>query len=256
MPLVLVLHAEDERVADAVTAQAWRSEHFDFWQFDRRCDDHDLRGRPLHVCGDEAIANQIAIRTQRLAKRRNGASAVSWFGRLLALHRALHDVARPLVLADLDHAHDTWQWTLRLDPDAPVLVQVAALLHGIDRLAIETDVRLEPTAPDDRVIEAERGRRGARLARALLAGAKVPAIIADEACALIAGHERSPAGRAVGDADALSFLSLSSPGYLASHGPAQAEEKVTQTFARMSPGARRWLAEVRLPSFVRNLCGS
>ena len=83
------------------------------------------------------------------------------------------------------------------------------------------------------------------------AGAPTAALRA--ACELIAAHERSGATAAItaiNDADALSFFSLNSPGYLAYFGPHQTAKKVAYTLARMSPAARHWLAGLRLPRFV------
>jgi hypothetical protein len=67
-------------------------------------------------------------------------------------------------------------------------------------------------------------------------------------------HERAsdaPALRALNDADALSFFSLNSPGYLAYFGAARTAAKVAYTLARMSGPARRELAALRLPQLVR-----
>jgi hypothetical protein len=74
--------------------------------------------------------------------------------------------------------------------------------------------------------------------------------------ALIANHERTGEGaaiRAVNDADALSFFSFNSPGYLAYFGEDQTARKVEYTLARMSAPARTHLRELRMPGFVRRL---
>lgn len=261
MSLALVFHEPGDDTRDALQAATWRADAFDFWAFDRRADDLVARGEPLHVvvAADEReiIHQQIAIRTQRLADTRNPESATAWFSCLLAEHAALHDVAKPLVRADLDHALDTWQWSLRLDPAARAAVQVAALLHDIERLASEADARIEHRAADYQAFKDAHARAGAELARDVLARAGVPREIAEHACALVAGHERpdaSPELRAVNDADALSFFSLNSPGYLAYFGSEQTARKIAYTLARMSPAARRWLPAVRMPRFVRERC--
>jgi Domain of unknown function (DUF4202) len=248
----------------ALTAAAWRDDGFDFWAFDRHLDELVARGEPLRVAVDvgdardaQAIARQIVTRGQRLAPRRNAATAGAWFDRVLDEHRALHarhDLARPLVRADLDHAIDTWQWTLRLDPAAPRAVQLAALLHDVERLASEAGARIEHLAADYQAFKDAHARTGARLARALLARAGVANELAGEVAALVAVHERAsdaPALRAINDADALSFFSLNSPGYLAYFGAAQTAVKVAYTLARMSGRARRELPALRMPRVVR-----
>jgi Domain of unknown function (DUF4202) len=243
---------------DALTARAWRDDGFDFWAFDRRLDELAARGEPLRVtapAGEAAeIAREIAIRAQRLRPRRNRASAGAWFDRVLAAHRALHDLTRPLVRADLDHAIDAWQWSLRRDPDAPAAVQLAVLLHDIERLASEADARIEHRAPDYQAFKDAHARSGAQIARGVLERAGVATELAGEAAALIAVHERAseqPALIALNDADALSFFSLNSPGYLAYFGPDRTAAKVAYTLARMSRAARRELAGVRMPRAVR-----
>jgi hypothetical protein len=258
MPLDIELTAAAPGAPEVLTAAAWRDDRFDFWAFDRRLDELAARGEPLRVSAPAALApailSEIRTRAQRLAPRRTAQTAGAWFDRVLDAHRALHDLDRPLVRADHDHALDAWQWAVRRDPDAPARVQLAVLLHDIERLASEADARIEHLAPDYQAFKDAHARAGAAIARGLLTGAGVAAALADEVGALIAVHERpgdEPALRALNDADALSFFSFNSPGYLAYFGPARARAKVAYTLARMSPAARRELAALRLPAEIR-----
>jgi hypothetical protein len=235
-----------------LTAAAWRAETFDFWAFDRHVDVLAARGEPLRI--EPEIVDEVALRTQRLVGKRNAASDTVWFGRALTAHRVRHDTTKPLVQADLDHALDAWQWALRLDPDASAAVQLAALCHDIERLASEADLRVEQHAANYQAFKDAHARAGAKLARDLLAAAGVPAAVIDEACSLVEVHERagdSAEVRLVNDADALSFFSLNSPGYLAYFGVEQTAKKVAYTLARMSPAALPWLARIRMPAEVR-----
>src|SRR5512135_3562544 len=113
MAIAIEFHAPGSSHPGALTTEAWHSDSFDFWAFDRRVDELFARGEPLHVIASArevpALRRQLAIRTQRLAARRNAHSNSAWFTRALVEHRALHDVVKPLVLADFDHALDTWQ---------------------------------------------------------------------------------------------------------------------------------------------------
>lgn len=244
--------------SDVLTATAWRDDRFDFWAFDRRLDVLVARGAPLRVSAPPelapAVLSEIRTRGQRLAPRRTAATAGAWFDRVLAAHRALHDLDRPLVRADYDHALDAWQWAVRRDAGAPRAVQLAVLLHDIERLASEADARVEHLAADYQAFKDAHARAGARIARGVLAQAGVPDALADEVCALIAVHERpsdDPALRAINDADALSFFSFNSPGYLAYFGPDRTAAKVAYTLARMSEAARRELPALRMPAAVR-----
>jgi hypothetical protein len=258
MPLDLELTPATPSAREVLTAAAWRDERFDFWAFDRRLDALVARGEPLRVSAPAALApvilSEIRTRGQRLAPRRTAQTTGAWFDRVLDAHRALHDLDRPLVRADYDHAIDAWQWAVRRDPEASAQVQLAVLLHDIERLASEADARVEHLAPDYQAFKDAHARAGATIARDLLAHAGVAGALADEVGALIAIHERpgdGPALRALNDADALSFFSFNSPGYLAYFGAAQARAKVAYTLARMSPPARRELAALRLPAEIR-----
>jgi hypothetical protein len=242
----------------ALTLAAWRDDALDFWAFDRRLDALDAAGGVLQLVAPAADApaflGEVAIRAQRLQPRRNRASEGAWFDRVLHEHRALHDLGKPLVRADLDHAHDAWQWALRLDRDAPAAVQLAVLLHDLERLASEADARHEHLAADYQAFKHAHARAGAVMAGALLGRAGVPRALVDEVCALVAAHEHPGAAaglRAINDADALSFFSFNSPGYAAYFGPAQTAKKVAYTLARMSDGARGQLPALRMPAGVR-----
>jgi hypothetical protein len=257
-PVSLVVRHADSVPDGAITAAAWRDDGFDFWAFDRRLDELVGRGAPVVVAAPageaRALVGQIATRGQRLAPRRNAASQGAWFDRVLDDHRALHDLGKPLVQADFDHALDAWQWTLRLDPEASAAVQLAVLLHDVERLVSEADVRIEHHAVDYQAFKDAHARAGARIAHAVLARAGVARALADQVAALVAVHERAhgdAAIRAINDADALSFFSFNSPGYLAYFGAAQTTAKVSYTLARMSERAGRELAALRLPQLVR-----
>jgi uncharacterized protein DUF4202 len=265
-PTLKVEAYDCEAPPGALRAERWRAPGFDFWAFDHRADDLAAAGRPLPVAGPWAelprLALEVAGRCQRLFGRRNGASAGTLFDRALVRHRALHDLAQPLAQADYDHSLDVWQWALRLDPDASLAVQLAALFHDVERLAPMNPAT--PATPETPAIIERRepatgygdfkeahARGSARLAGELLAelGAGEPLCRRIEA--LIAGHER-PAGGSdaerslLADADALSFFSLNSPGYADWFGPEAARRKVAWTLARLSPCGRRRLAAVGL----------
>jgi hypothetical protein len=237
--------------ADALFAGGARG-----WQIDRALDGAAALALAARDTGD-AVAT--LTRLQRLCDRRNAASATAGFARALARHRALHDLERPLVRADYDHALDAWQWLLRLDGDASAAAQLAALLHDVERLGSEADARLEQRAPDYDRYKRAHARRGAELVRALLAPLPLDPVTVERAAALVAAHDQPAAADApaeltlVNDADALSFFSLNAGGYLDYFGPAQARKKIAWTLARLSPRGRQRLAGVRLRDDVRAL---
>jgi predicted metal-dependent HD superfamily phosphohydrolase len=239
----------------------WESQNFNFYEMDWRLDTLAGQGRgpfAVDVLGAPGelprAAGEILTRCQRWMDRRNEASRDAIFDQVLIRHRDVHDLAKPLVRADYDHALDTWQWTLRLAPDADLAVQLAALFHDVERLASEADARVEHHAADYQAFKDDHAARGAELAAALLARAGIEAGARERAARLIAAHEHSPqpgdpdaaALSLLNDADALSFFSLNSAGYLDYFGPEATRRKVAYTLRRLRPEARRYLDGLRL----------
>jgi predicted metal-dependent HD superfamily phosphohydrolase len=188
--------------------------------------------------------------------RRNGAIPDEVLTRLLARLRDLHPADKPLVQADYLHALDAWQWTLRLDPGAGAAVQIAALFHDVERIFTEAESRSEQNVSDYDGYKARHAARSAWITAALLREEKIDSALAERVVALIAGHDQH--GRVEGDsdavlledADALSFFSLNSPGYLGYYGEEQTRRKVEWTFARLSHRGREALAGLELPPEV------
>lgn len=245
----------------SLSVQDWETPSFNFYRFDSRMDElaEHAGGGPfaLRITGEPArlpgAALAILTRCQRLVGRRNERSRGTLFDRVLAKHRALHDLEKPLVRADYAHALDVWQWTLRLAPMAGLSVQLAALFHDIERLISEAEARVEHQAADYQAFKDAHAQRGAEMADETLAEAGIDEPTRRRAGRLIAGHEHPPAAEhsdadlaLLNDADALSFFSLNSPGYMDYFGPEATRRKVVYTLARLRPAARRWLRQVRL----------
>ncbi|MFP5288277.1 MAG: DUF4202 family protein [Thermoanaerobaculia bacterium] len=234
-----------------LTAEEWESPRFPFYEFDARLEEMELPrlGLAAETGRLPGMALEVLTRCQRLIGRRNAASSGPLFDRALERHRALHDLTRPLVRADWAHALDVWQWIIRLDPGAGLGVQLAALFHDVERLVSEADARIEHRAGDYQAFKDEHARRGAEMADRALEQAGIDAATRSQVARLIAGHERSsddPDLALLNDADALSFFSLNSPGYVDYFGPEAARRKVAWTLARLRPEARRRLSGVRL----------
>jgi hypothetical protein len=236
----------------SLTAREWESPRFPFYELDARLDAlaDQAGGGPwrLDLAADRdrlpGMALEVLTRCQRLVGRRNAASSVPLFDRVLERHRALHDLGKPLARADWAHSVDVWQWVIRLDPDAGLAVQLAALFHDVERLVSEVDIRIEHQADDYQAFKDEHARRGAGMADEALAAAGVDAGTRDQTARLIAGHEHGFS--LLSDADALSFFSLNSPGYMDYFGPETARKKIVWTLARLRPEARERLGTVRL----------
>lgn len=204
-------------------------------------------------------AMQVLTRYQRYLPLRNAASRTASFDRVLALHAALHDVSKPLVRADFDHALDVWQWVLRLDPTASLDVQLAALFHDIERLESEAERRIEHYAHDYQAFKNAHARGGAKRAYEVLCRAGEAPETAERVAQLIELHEvphggeREPLLTLLADADALSFFALNSPGFIDYYGSAHTLRKIAYSLGRMSARAQRLLAGVRLRRDVAEL---
>ncbi|HEX8255430.1 MAG TPA: DUF4202 family protein, partial [Thermoanaerobaculia bacterium] len=252
--------AEDERLsATTLYASQWQRDDFDTWAFDVAIDEQARDPFTLRIADDGASAAfplEVLNRCQRHIERRNRHSQGQLFTRVLRKHRALHDLEKPLVRADYNHALDVRQWLLRLDPDASLALQLAALFHDVERLVSEADVRVEHLAADYQSFKDAHAAKGAEMAMATLAEAGVGESVRSRVAELIAKHERPTDDADVAllnDADALSFFSLNSHGYASYFGPEQTKKKVAYTWNRMRDGARAKLATVRLRADVREM---
>ncbi|MDF2698396.1 MAG: hypothetical protein K0S65_6780 [Labilithrix sp.] len=202
------------------------------------------------------IAGEVLTRYQRLLGRRNRASSAPLFNVVLNAHESLYDESVPLSKADLDHALDTWQWMLRLHPEAGLAPQLAALFHDIERLESEPRERMEHRVPDSQSIKDTNMRRSAERVVSLLVGAGVDADTAERTRNIVFCTERragDPEVLLLDDADALSFLSLNSARYIDYFGVAQTRRKVAYTLSRLGPRARQKLDRVRLRPDVERL---
>ncbi len=267
-PSVEVSLTRDSRAPGDVVVDAtkWHSPTCDLYTFDETVAarlEHGARTLDVRSRSDEVArdALEILTRYQRFVARRNGSSNTSVFDAVLDRHRALHDLAKPLVRADYDHALDVWQWALRLDPEASLSTQLAALLHDIERLTSEADARVEHRATDYGAFKEAHARGGVEAARSVLHAAAIDGDKRDEILWLIAHHERpvsEPSARAralstLNDADGLSFFSLNSPGFVDYFGLDHARRKVKYTLARMSAHARARLGRIRLRGDVARI---
>lgn len=242
----------ETRAPRAGERSVWVSTEPDWFELDRAVGE----GKVVLVLSGRGSAlarttRDVLVHYQRLLPRRNRASR--GFDEILRRHLAAHDLDKPLVRADYDHALDVWQWVLRLSPEASQAVQIAALFQDVERLWSEPDVRLEQHAPDYQAFKEAHARGGAESTRTMLAGAVDPVVL-DRAATLIANHERpdaDPERIVLNDADALSFFSINSCGFLRYYGEANTRKKLAWSRARLSPRGLRLLHALPLRSDIR-----
>lgn len=254
--------------SDSATAELsiheadWPASLLDFKEWDARFREVAEKQAEVIFIGGEGLcrrAFEVLTRYQRYFPRRNEASATPEFDRVVQCHEKLHDLSKPLVSADYDHALDVWQWVLRLEPDASVALQIAALFHDIERLESEAEQRIEQHAPDYQAFKDAHARGGAAFTSALLKRIELDPGVIRRVARLIELHERPQVGQreveasVLADADALSFFTLNSPGFVDYYGTNHATSKVAYSLGRMTPGARRMLGRVKLRADVRAL---
>lgn len=260
-------HADDPTLVIRIQIDEWRRGEIDLHGFDRRTDELAEQGSVTVLVAGKAIPRalsrlliELLTRAQRWVDRRTRYSRDPVFDRVLALHRQLHDLCKPLVRADYNHALDVWQWLVRLCPEAGLAVQIAALFHDIERLVSEADARIEHLAGSYDRFKHAHARTGARMAYQRLSGLGLADDARAEVARLIEEHEHRPEPGAhdpdlalLNDADGLSFFSLNSAGFLDYYGHAHTRRKIAWTLARLGPRARDRLAQVRLRSDVLGL---
>lgn len=234
-----------------VTLPEWDDPSFNTWELDVAIDELACEPFTLALVGERSgFPVEVLTRCQRWIRRRNAASSSPLFDRVLARHAELHDISKPLVRADYNHAVDVWQWLLRLDAEAPLALQLAALFHDVERLVSEADLRVEHLAADYQQFKNAHARAGAAMALRVLDECGVDAATRARVAELIAAHEQPSASdndvALLNDVDALSFFSLNSSGYADYFGPEQTRKKVAYTLGRMRPWARAKLGTVRL----------
>jgi hypothetical protein len=200
-------------------------------------------------------ALEVLIRYQGLLRTTNEQSAQPVFDRVLRVHRGIHDLCKPLVEADYHHGLDTWQWVLRLDPEADLPLQAAALFHDVERLQSEADCRVEHHASDYAKFKRAHARGGAAFVAQLLGETVSPPELRS-IVSLVGHHEHAcgdPQVATLNDADALSFFSLNSTGFLDYYGLRHTEKKVRYTLSRLRCSEWWRLTWFRMPSEVRSM---
>lgn len=252
-PTVSVVVTDEPTALQAhVRVRDWRGLGFDPAPFDEAL--RTQRPTTLYLQGARdgeaaATALEVLTRYQGLVARRNRASSTPVFTAVLAQLREMHDLTKPLVAADYWHALDAWQWTLRLWPDAPATVQVAALFHDVERLVSEADTRVEHHAADYDAFKLAHARAGAAMLPRLLRPAGVRGEELAQVRLLVEGHEQGHGLTreqvVLAEADALSFFTVNAAGYLDYFGPAQMRRKVAYTLRRVRRETLARLAIIR-----------
>ncbi len=215
---------------------AWRGA-FDFLGFDEKFEAvRPLRRLTIRGVDATGVAMEVLSRYQRVVGRRNAASSTNVFSKALLELESLWKSGRAEHRLDMDHAVDTWQWVLRLQPDAGLALQVAALFHDAARSEGSSHDRLEHRA--HRLVDDDVARRGGHLARAMATRIGLTECdVARVERLIVGGDDKNTEAALLDDAESLSFLSLMSAQYADHFGLAQTRRKVAFMMGRLGEAA-------------------
>lgn len=152
-------------------------------------------------------------------------------------------IANSKVPEDPQHAENTLEWLLKLEPEADQALRIAALGHDIDR-AIE-DRKVHRSDYDDYdAFKAAHAHNSAIILREILDKSSVAKPIADEACRLVRLHEAGgdPRSDLLKDADSISYFDVNMPLYYRREGGKETKRRCVWGYQRLS-GRMKKIAE-------------
>ncbi len=149
-------------------------------------------------------------------------------------------IAGSQVPEDPCHADNTFEWLLRLEPDASEAIQLAALAHDIDRAIERIKVRRADFDNYD-AFKAAHARNSAEILRPILTACGVERNIVEESCRLVEFHEvgGDPGSDLLKDADSISYFDVNLPLYYQREGWAETKRRSLWGYRRLSARARK-----------------
>lgn len=167
----------------------------------------------------------------------------------MSLETALAEIRELLerspVPEDPIHAENTLKWLLKLEPEADVALEIAALTHDIDR-AVPPRTRREDFEDYDQFKQAH-ARRGAEIVRDILTCHSVDPGIIEEVCRLVERHEfgGDPRSDLLKEADSISYFETNLPLYYEREGWAETLRRAVWGLRRLSERGRKMVREIR-----------
>lgn len=153
-----------------------------------------------------------------------------------------------LDLADLDreasHGINTLDWVLRINPDASLALQIAALGHDIERSVSPRYRREEFT--DHAEYKKAHSERGAEILGGILNKHNLEQSVIEEAVELVKLHEVGGTEDAdvLRDADSISFFDNNLEFYIGYKGLEEAKRQVEYKFGRCSSRAQSHIKQL------------
>ncbi len=159
-------------------------------------------------------------------------------------------IAGSSIPEDPRHSSNTLEWLLRLDPDADMALQLAALGHDIDRAVSGRKVR-RVDFDDYADFKAAHACNGAAILREIMGECGVrEESLTREVYRLVCRHEvgGDPRADLLVDADSLSYFDVNLPLYSARNSRNETLRRCFWGYDRLSPRARSIVAQLHQPT--------
>lgn len=155
-------------------------------------------------------------------------------------------IARSSVPEDPEHAENTLEWLLKLQPDADEALQIAALGHDIERAVEERKIRREHY-PDYDAFKAAHAENSALILREIIEDCEVSdQSLVDEVCCLVQQHEvgGDPRADLLKDADGISYFDVNLPRYFERNGWDETRRRCMWGYLRLSNRMKKVAASI------------
>ncbi|NQY51890.1 MAG: DUF4202 family protein [Piscirickettsiaceae bacterium] len=148
-------------------------------------------------------------------------------------------ISQSTVPEDPRHADNVLEWLLRINPDADIALQLAALAHDIDRADEITRIQRANFNDYDNFKSAH-ANNSAIILQDILQEYRVEFSIIDEACRLVILHEIGGDARSdlLKDVDSISYFEVNMPLYLDREGYEETVRRCIWGYNRLSSEMR------------------
>ena len=133
------------------------------------------------------------------------------------------------------HSKNTLEWLLKLEPEADIALQTAALGHDIERAIENRKIRREPFINYDE-FKAAHAKNSAEILMKIMEDCSIKKQLADEIIRLVLRHETGGDQRSelLKNADSISFFDVNLPYYFKRNGWDETKQRCEWGYKRLS----------------------
>ena len=144
-------------------------------------------------------------------------------------------ISQSSVPEDPRHAENVLEWLLKLEPDADIALQLAALAHDIDRADESTKIQ-RANFNNYNQFKTAHAKNSAAILQEILQECHVELSIIDEACRLVVLHEVGGDARSdlLKDVDSISYFEVNMPLYFQREGYEETLKRCVWGYKRLS----------------------